>query len=131
MQARQVKVKAGWVEYFAILFALAVLGAFILSIVRPDLWQAWTTPRVIVQPVVPTAQVAPQPVVQPQPMIAPVADPTDVAASQQTDGDEGQEHTKPNTHPLPPRDAQEVQSVPARVDDSANEGTKPARHRLP
>jgi hypothetical protein len=127
---RNVKVRYGPLEYIAVGIILMVAAIILVQTFRPDLWQALVPPpQVQVAPVtVPTAAIV-QP--QPQPVIIeqPAADPTDVAASQQTDGDEGQEYTKPNVHPLPAIvPVEEVQAAPAKMD---TEGTKPARHRLP
>jgi len=122
---RNVKVRYGPLEYIAVGVILMVAAIILVQTFRPDLL---ALPQPVVAPPVPTAIVQPQATAQPAPQ--PAADPTDVVASQQTDGDEGQEHTKPNTHPLPAiAPVEDVQAAPPAA--PSNEGTKPARHKLP
>jgi len=124
---RNVKVRYGPLEYIAVGVILMVAAIILVQTFRPDLLAA---PQTTIAPPVPTAIVQPQATAQPQPAVQPAADPTDVAASQQTDGDEGQEHTKPNAHPLPAiAPVEDVQAAPAAA--PSNEGSKPARHKLP
>jgi len=118
-----------------LVFAFIKTRAEIGALVAPLFGYTVTAPAV---PTFPTAAVAPQTQpIQPQPIVIPAApavepapNPTDVAASQETQPDDYQEQTKPSRHPLPTLEPQfhtnEQVAPPAQ-----SEGAKPSQKWKP
>lgn len=136
---RQVRVRYGPLEWIALFVIVGMASLLLIQNFRPDLWQAMAgTPKITIAPQPTAAVQAPpqaQPIVAPavEPVMAePIANPTDIAAAQKSDAGDYQEQTKPNRRILPTLEPQyHTNEAPAVSVSPDQEGTKPARHRLP